>query len=255
MKKGFFGVLVIGFLMSACSGSSSESGMGFEMEPGGGMSARHHAAVPGEYASLESPSVTQADIDAGGALYASMCAPCHGDGGMGDGPAASALDPAPAPVAHTSIMLGDGYLYWRIADGGSAFGTTMPSWKDSLSEKDIWSVIAYIRALGSGEVVPTSSVGGNLVDPGYEDAIHEEMLTQAVQQGLISEDESTTFLVVHAALNEYRAAHADELPQGSVEENQDYMLSELVKAGTISQAQSKDFVRLHKLLLDAGLME
>jgi len=255
MKKVFFGVLVMGFLMSACSGSPSEPGIGFEMGRDGGMSARHHTAVPGEYASLKSPSVTQADIDTGSALYASMCATCHGDGGMGDGPAASALDPAPAPVAHTSTMLGDGYLYWRIADGGSAFGTTMPSWKGSLSEKDIWSVIAYMRALSSGEVAPSSSVGGDLLDPGYEDAIHEEMLTRAVQQGLISEDEATTFSLVHDALDEYRAIHADELPQGSVEENQDYMLGELVKTGTISQAQSEEFVRLHKLLLNAGVME
>jgi len=257
MKKVFLGVLVMGFLMSACGSSSSESGMGFEMGPGGGMSARHHAVVPAEYASLKSPSVTQADIDAGGTLYASMCASCHGDGGMGDGPAASALDPAPAPapVAHTSTMLGDGYLYWRIADGGSAFGTTMPSWKGSLSEKDIWSVIAYMRALGAGEVSPSSNVGGDLLTPGYEDAIHEEVLTQAVQQGLISGDEATTFSLVHDALDEYRTTYADEIPQGSVEENQDYMLGELVKTGTISQAQSEDFVRLHKLLLDAGLME
>jgi len=255
MKKILFGVLLIGLLMTACSALTSEPGAGIEMGPGDGMSARHHAAVPDQYAVLKSSPVTQADIDAGGVLYASMCASCHGDGGMGDGPAASALNPAPAPIAHTSTMLGDGYLYWRIAEGGSEFGSTMPAWKDSLAEKDIWSLIAYMRALGSGVVAPSSAVGGDMLNPEYEDAIHDEMLAQAVIQGLINEDESATFSLVHDALDEYRTTHADELPQGSVEENQDYMLGKLVKAGTISQAQSEDFVRLHKLLLDAGLME
>ena len=219
------------------------------------MSARHHATVPDEYAGLKSPSVTQADLNAGGTLYASMCASCHGDGGMGDGPAASALDPAPAPVAHSSTMLGDGYLYWRIAEGGIDFGTTMPAWKDSISEKDIWALIAYIRALGSGAIAPSSAVGGDMLDPEFEAAFHEEMLAQAVEQGLISEEESATFNFVHDALDEFRTVHANELPQGSVEEYQDYMLDELVKASTITQVQANVFVRIHQLLLDAGLME
>jgi len=256
MRKILFSAVIIGFLVSACGVAASEPGMGFEMGQGGGMSMRHHATVPDEYASFKSPSITQMDIDSGSALYASMCASCHGDGGMGDGPAASALDPAPAPIAHTSTMLGDGYLYWRIAEGGSSeFGTTMPSWKGSLSEEDIWAVIAYIRALGSGGVDPSSSVGGDTLNPEYEAVFHEEMLAQAVDLGLISEDESTTFSFVHDAMDEYRTGHADGIPQGSVDENQDFLLSELIGAGEISQSQADDFVRIHQLLLGAGLME
>lgn len=252
MKKFLLSILIISLWLTACGGPASSSGMGFEMGPGGGMNSRHHAAVPDEYASMQSPAATALDVQAGGALYASMCASCHGDGGLGDGPAASALDPAPAPVAHTSTMLSDGYLYWRIVDGGATFGSAMPSWKGSVSEADTWNLIAYMRALGSGEVAPGLNVGGGTYD---ENAFHQEILMQAVEQGLISTDESETFLLVHDALNEYRTEHAAELPQGSADENQEYLLGELIKAGTITQVQADDFARIHQLLLDAGLME
>ena len=68
---------------------------------------------------------------------------------MGDGPTASALDPAPAAIAHTSQMSGDDYLFWRISEGGVPFETAMPVFK-ALEEQDRWDVIDYIRALGKG---------------------------------------------------------------------------------------------------------
>ena len=154
MRKILFTTLILGLFVAACGASGSEPGMG---SPGNGMSARHHATVPKKYADLKSPSMTQTDIENGGRLYTGMCASCHGDGGMGDGPAASELDPAPAAIALSITMLGDGYLYWRIADGGNKFRTSMPAWKESLSEQEIWSMIAYMRELGSDVVAPSST--------------------------------------------------------------------------------------------------
>lgn len=241
MRKIIFSSLFVALLLSGCGGKASEPGMDFEMMgPGSGMSGRHHAAVPEEYASLGSPELSDSDLVTGGELYTKMCAACHGEAGMGDGPSAASLDPPPSPVAHTSSMLSDGYLYWRIAEGGGEFKSTMPAWKDSLTEEDIWSLIGYMRALGSAD---------------FEAAFHEQMLAQAVEQNLINEDESETFTLVHAALDEFRALHADELPQGGMDENQDYMLGEMVKAGTVTQTQADDFARIHQLLLDEGLMQ
>jgi mono/diheme cytochrome c family protein len=83
-----------------------------------GMMGRHHAQIPEEYAGLSNP--TPADDESlarGAAIYAEQCASCHGDGGMGDGPAGEALDPQPAAIAHTSQMMGDDYLFWRISEG------------------------------------------------------------------------------------------------------------------------------------------
>ena len=242
MKKMIISILLGSLLLAGCGDRASETGMGHEMmEPGNGMSMRHHATVPEEYANLQSPELSESDIAAGGELYAKMCAACHGEAGLGDGPSAAALDPTPSPVAHTSSMLSDGHLYWRIAEGGAEFKTTMPAWKDSLTEDEIWALIGYMRALGSGNL-------------GFEDAFHEQMLAQAVEQNLINEDESATFTLVHDALDEFRTLHVDELPEESMDENQDYMLDELVKAGTITQAQADDFARIHQLLLDEGLM-
>ena len=241
MQKIIFGILLVTLMLSGCSGKASEPGMGFEMMgPGNGMSTRHHAAVPEEYANLQSPDLSDADMVTGGELYTKMCAACHGDGGLGDGPSAASLDPAPSPIAHTSTMLSDGYLYWRIAEGGAEFKTTMPAWKGSLTEGNIWALIGYMRALGSSD---------------FEATFHKQMLAQAMEQNLISEDETETFLHVHDALDEFRSLHANELPQGSMDENQEYMLGELVKAGTVTQAQADDFLRIHQLLLDAGLMQ
>ena len=165
MQKIILSVLLGALLLSGCGGKASEPGMGFEMMgPGNGMSARHHATVPEEYANLQSPELSDSDLIAGGELYAKMCAACHGDGGMGDGPSAASLDPAPSPVAHTSTMLSDGYLYWRIAEGGAEFKSTMPAWKGSLTEEDIWALIGYMRALGSGDVLPNKR-GRESYDP------------------------------------------------------------------------------------------
>ena len=95
-------------------------------------------------------SPVDADEDSvarGAEIYSSNCASCHGNTGMGDGIAANSLEPAPSPVAHTSRRMGDGYLFWRISEGGVPFETAMPSWKTILSESDRWDVINYMRSL------------------------------------------------------------------------------------------------------------
>jgi mono/diheme cytochrome c family protein len=82
-----------------------------------------------------------------------FCAPCHGMGGMGDGPVnqralslgegtwvtAKNLQDAPAKAMTT------GQLYEIITNGVS----TMASYKAQLSPKERWAVVSYIRALQS----------------------------------------------------------------------------------------------------------
>lgn len=101
------------------------------MGTGSSMMAGHHAAIPAEYAGLTNPIAADDDsLTRGAAIYAARCASCHGDGGMGDGPAAAGLAPLPAPIAHSSQMLGDDYLYWRISEGGQMepFDSAMIAW-------------------------------------------------------------------------------------------------------------------------------
>ena len=67
--------------------------------PGSSMMQFHHAQIPDEYASLTNPVVADADsLARGEKLYAALCATCHGDTGMGEGPTGQALDPRPSPT-------------------------------------------------------------------------------------------------------------------------------------------------------------
>lgn len=108
-----------------------------------------HAGVPAEYRGLRNPLALTADVvQAGGVLYQQQCAACHGREGMGDGEAGKDLSPSPALLEHViqMPMSVDEYLMWSIAEGGKAFGTAMPVFKDALSQEERWKIIAYMRA-------------------------------------------------------------------------------------------------------------
>ena len=236
-------------------GKGKGRGMGGPPE---GMRERHHAPIPAEYQGKTNPiPADEASLARGEAIYARECATCHGDGGMGDGPASMGLDPAPAPIAHTSQMLGDSYLFWRISEGGAQFNTAMLPFKDTLTERDIWDVINYVRALGSGEVQPRRHVGGQAMDPNAEAQMHGEMLAAGVAQGIITQEEADLFTLVHDKLEVYREAHVDELRSfmGNPAQMQQAMLKALVESGEITQEQADAFADIHHRLEEAGVMQ
>lgn len=82
-------------------------------------------------------------------VFAGKCSPCHGLTGHGDGPAAASLQPKPRNLSDAKYVstLTDEHMFKTISEGGAAVGKSpaMPSWKSSLSEADIWNVIAYVR--------------------------------------------------------------------------------------------------------------
>jgi mono/diheme cytochrome c family protein len=80
----------------------------------------------------------------GKTLAATNCAPCHGNGGKGDGPGASALPKKPADWTAKNVQAeADGSLFVKISDGNPP----MPPWA-SLPEKDRWDLVNYIKSLG-----------------------------------------------------------------------------------------------------------
>jgi mono/diheme cytochrome c family protein len=111
-----------------------------------------HADVPHEYEDLTNPFADLEEaIATGGELFAVNCASCHGETGMGDGAAAASLDPKPASLADSDMMadLTDGYLVWRITEGGigEPFNSAMVAWGDTFSEEQIWQLVSFVRSL------------------------------------------------------------------------------------------------------------
>ena len=108
-------------------------------------------ASPEEYANLSNPLVADdSTIAAGKEVYQPNCASCHGEDGSGDGPVAQSLDPEPSDLRLSNAESNDGYLFWRIAEGGvgEPFQSSMPGWKTILTDEQIWEVITYLRSLG-----------------------------------------------------------------------------------------------------------
>jgi mono/diheme cytochrome c family protein len=120
--------------------------------------ARHEMAttygIPARYAGMTNPLPNdEATWTRGAEVYADTCASCHGAAGEGDGPAGQFLPTPPADLAWFATLpmsRWDGFIYWTIAEGGEPFDTSMPAYRDTLAEEDIWAVIAYMRrTLGS----------------------------------------------------------------------------------------------------------
>lgn len=131
MKKVFF-VLLISTIISACVESSSA------------INESVLPTVPSNYVNLTNPLSADAAV-AGGEIFQSTCATCHGSGGHGDGPAGAALNPPPKDLSVLQLEVSDGYLFWRISEGSP--GTAMVAWRGILTDEQIWQLTAYIRTL------------------------------------------------------------------------------------------------------------
>ncbi|MEZ4865413.1 MAG: cytochrome c [Caldilineaceae bacterium] len=232
--------------MGVGRGMSMGMGMGMGMDSNRTLMTFHHAEIPAAYANLSNPiAADEASLARGEATYGLYCTSCHGESGMGDGVAAQTLDPAPAPIARTSQMLSDGYLFWRISEGGAHFATAMPAWDVALDEQTRWDLINYMRNLGSSLAA----------DPAAEAALHEAMVRAGVEQGVITQAEGDTFLAVHRALDAYMAANRPPTASGPMMNQQEAMLTALTEAGTITQAEADTFLHVRDQLLTAGLMQ
>ena len=92
-------------------------------------------------------------VNEGGAVYIQNCQYCHGDKLDGRGPYAAALNPLPINFQDigTIAQLQESFLFWRISTGGPGLPkeaapwiSSMPVWKDFLTEDEIWKVILFL---------------------------------------------------------------------------------------------------------------
>ena len=108
--------------------------------------AGRFATALGSSAALDLPKLPL-DPDSGGRIYAASCASCHGARGLGDGPAAKGMNPAPSALGSATFMsnVAPALMFQKVSVGVS--GTAMPGFADRLSTADRWNVIAYLTEL------------------------------------------------------------------------------------------------------------
>lgn len=100
----------------------------------------------GADAALDLPS-RAVDVAAGERLYRANCASCHGATGMGDGPAARGLDPAPPALGSAETMRDvSPALMFRIVTVGIG-GTPMPAFGSVLSADQRWDMLGYLVSM------------------------------------------------------------------------------------------------------------
>jgi mono/diheme cytochrome c family protein len=100
--------------------------------------------VPKEAVERSNPlPSTPESVMQGKDLFQKHCVLCHGQSGLGDGPAAAGLKTKPSNLAEAAAHHSDGELAWKIETGLAP----MPGWKGILTEEQTWDVVNYIRSL------------------------------------------------------------------------------------------------------------
>ena len=95
---------------------------------------------------IETPSLDDpARVERGIAIYRDHCVRCHGAPGVAPEPFAMGMTPAPANLADTARHWSAAEIYWTAKNGFKMTG--MPAWEFRMPDADLWSVVAFVRAL------------------------------------------------------------------------------------------------------------
>lgn len=101
---------------------------------------------PPEQAALaKSVAATPEEIAKGQKLAKQSCAECHGETGLGNGPAAVSMNPRPSSWRTPEFQAqSDACIFWKLSTGRGA----MPP-ANRLSETERWQLVDFIRSLGT----------------------------------------------------------------------------------------------------------
>lgn len=126
-----------------------EENDGHTHSPDQHMAGMHN--VPEEAAAVPNPiAATDESMEVGEQLFATNCAVCHGQSGLGDGPGAAGLEKPPANLTEAHVQeLSDGALFYIVSHGRP--DTPMPAWDNVLNEEQRWQVVNYLRAFKEDE--------------------------------------------------------------------------------------------------------
>jgi mono/diheme cytochrome c family protein len=83
-------------------------------------------------------------ISEGKALWGTNCKSCHGVKGLGDGTKAEKIDISCGDFSSKEFhATSDGDMFYRTKIGRKP----MPSYKEKLSDTEIWQLVAYMRTM------------------------------------------------------------------------------------------------------------
>jgi mono/diheme cytochrome c family protein len=125
----------------------------------------------------------------GRALFETVCAPCHGATGRGNGSVVHLLQHKPANLlTGVSSNLPDGYMFGYIRNGG----IWMPSYDDAMSQTERWQIVLYVRELekeygGKGANMQAALVGGESGVGPYQNVVSGRNPVEQGHNGLIAE--------------------------------------------------------------------
>jgi len=154
--------------------------------------ASRFASALGSGAALDLPRLPL-DPDSGGRIYASTCAACHGARGMGDGPSAKGMNPAPPAIGSLS-SLGRCVSKACKACGppvelpmAITSGMATPGWRSTIGSFGAWlSLIAPGAglALGSRRASVPGGAGRGRSAPSWSRRAPASALTLATSSSL-----------------------------------------------------------------------
>jgi mono/diheme cytochrome c family protein len=131
MKR--YSILIMTGVLAACGGG----------EP----AAEAPASQPAATTTAAAPAPAAFDA---AATFNTVCATCHGAGGLGDGPAGMALDPKPASFADAEFWetRDDDHIFTVIKEGGAAVGRSplMVGWGASYDDEQIWQLVEHVKS-------------------------------------------------------------------------------------------------------------
>jgi mono/diheme cytochrome c family protein len=97
----------------------------------------------------ETPKVTAEMLAKGQTTYMTVCAPCHGEQGKGNGPASKIFKPSPRDHTDAAYMttLSDEDLSRIITIGGAVKGKPNMPGNPQLRGSELEGLVAYVRSL------------------------------------------------------------------------------------------------------------
>ena len=102
-------------------------------------SARRHAA------SIEAPRrFTAEQVAAGFCAYETHCVACHGAAAVAREQWVAGMEPSPPYLLDATSKWTRSELFWIVKNGIKMTG--MPSWRDSMSDAQVWEVVAWLEA-------------------------------------------------------------------------------------------------------------